>query len=265
MLYCPKCHTPLKQEGRVFRCSQNHCFDQARQGYVNLLIHSQKAGGDNKEMVRSRSAFLRQGYYNCLKEKLIAILRDLAVHTIVDAGCGEGYYTNAIQQSLACAVYGFDVSKFALMRAARENPQARYAAASVFDLPLADSCCDLVLSVFAPVAAQEARRVLQKEGWLLKVEPGARHLWELKRILYEQAYENETQPVSYEGFRLAREWLVEDEIELRQAADIQALFQMTPYYYRSPRSGVERLAKRTRLRTRIQFHIELYQKEETTG
>ncbi len=264
MLRCPKCHAPLLLHDRTFRCENHHCYDQAKQGYANLLIHSRRECGDNKEMVRARSAFLAQGYYACLRRQLCEIVSALPVHSVVDAGCGEGYYTNAIQAAAHCEMIGFDMSKYALMKSAKGNPQVRYFAASIFDMPLEDACCDLVLSVFAPFAKEEFCRVLKAGGYVLKVEPGARHLYGLKELLYEQVYENEAQAAHYEGLLLRREWLVEDVIEVRGQEMLQALFQMTPYCYRSPRAGVERLAVCERLCTEVQFHIELYQKSTGT-
>ena len=72
MLLCPKCRSSLKREKNRYVCPHGHSYDIARQGYTHLIIHSQKEGGDNKEMVHARTRFLEQGYYRCLREKLAA-------------------------------------------------------------------------------------------------------------------------------------------------------------------------------------------------
>ena len=100
--------------------------------------------------------------------------------------------------------------------------------------------------------------MLRAGGHVLKVEPGRRHLYELKELLYDRVIENEAEAVRYPSFALEKEWLIEDVIEVRGAEHIEALFQMTPYYYRSPREGARRLRACASLRTTIQFHVELY-------
>ena len=37
---CPVCGDPLVHTERVFRCDHGHVFDEAREGYVNLLARS---------------------------------------------------------------------------------------------------------------------------------------------------------------------------------------------------------------------------------
>ena len=39
---CPVCGAALEPQGAAWRCAQGHCFDVARQGYVNLLTVTQK-------------------------------------------------------------------------------------------------------------------------------------------------------------------------------------------------------------------------------
>ena len=61
---CPVCGAALAPQGAAWRCVQGHCFDVARQGYVNLLTVTQKHSrhpGDTREMVAARRAFLDAG------------------------------------------------------------------------------------------------------------------------------------------------------------------------------------------------------------
>ena len=68
--------------------------------------------------------------------------------------------------------------------------------------------------------------MLRAGGHVLKVEPGRRHLYELKELLYDRVIENEAEAVRYPSFALEKEWLIEDVIEVRGAEHIEALFQM---------------------------------------
>ena len=99
MLVCPVCNVNIEKIEKTYKCENNHCFDIHKSGYVNLLLSNRmnsKLPGDNKLMVEARRSFLKTGYYSCLKEKLREITDELNPETILDSGCGEGYYTNGI-------------------------------------------------------------------------------------------------------------------------------------------------------------------------
>lgn len=261
---CPKCKQELRCEGSMYRCGEGHTYDIARKGYTNLFLSNRKLSGDNKDMVLARTNFLSNGYYQPLQQRLCEILRKIDPATIVDAGCGEGYYTNACKLALPnCEVYGFDVSKFALQQAAKAKHNVHYAVASVKELPLKDACCDVILSVFAPIYIEENNRILKEKGFFIKVEPAPKHLYELKQILYQEVYDNESEAQVYQGMKLIHEEILDYTCDLQSQSDIQALFQMTPYYYRSPKDTSAKLEAMNALHTRISFHIEIYQKEES--
>jgi len=70
---CPLCRSELVQDGKQWRCGQNHSFDQAKEGYVNLLPVQKKNSrdpGDNKQMMQARRAFLNAGYYQALSDRV---------------------------------------------------------------------------------------------------------------------------------------------------------------------------------------------------
>lgn len=260
MLRCPNCHAELKREGKAFRCRNGHSFDVARQGYANLLVNARRETGDNKEMVSARTAFLEQGHYRCLRDALCEIIRSLPVQVIADCGCGEGYYTQAAAEE-GKDVYAFDMSKYALMKCARRHPAIHAFAASIYDLPLDEACADMVMSIFAPFGADEFLRVLKPGGYVLKVEPAHDHLLEMKQVLYDQVYENREAPQAYAGLTLRSEQVIRDRIIVQGQQMIHALFQMTPYFYRSPKAGAKRLRALEELDTRISFRLALYQKQ----
>ena len=133
--------------------------------------------------------------------------------------------------------------------------------ASSYHLPVANSSIDLLLNCFSPLAIEEFRRVLRPEGHFLYVVPSAMHLWEMKQVLYDHPYPNEVKETPYEGFRYVAIRHVEDTIHLDSAADIQALFGMTPYCWKTPKGGVEKLCKLDALDCRIAFDIHVFQRE----
>ena len=155
---------------------------------------------------------------------------------------------------------GTDISKAILRSAARRARGVEWAVASSFHLPVADGTADILLDCFSPLALEEFRRVLKPGGRFLYVVPGPDHLWELKQVLYDRPYPNEEKETPYEGFAYRSIVPVEDTITLPCQADIHALFQMTPYYWKTPKAGAARLAALDTLTARISFRIHIFQK-----
>ena len=102
---CPVCGGPLDREERVYRCADRHSYDIAKEGYTYLLPPNQKHSadpGDDKAMSAARRDFLSKEYYapllNTLCSRILPLVGEHPV--ILDAGCGEGYYTAGIQAAL---------------------------------------------------------------------------------------------------------------------------------------------------------------------
>ncbi len=266
---CPVCGAPLTREARSLRCPAGHSYDLAKEGYVNLLPanHRHSASpGDDREMVAARTRFLDGGWYAPLRETLCT-LADRACGAdpvLLDAGCGEGYYTAALCAALwhhDGRTAGVDLSKAAARKAAKRCADAEIAVSSVYRLPVRDASVDLLVNCFSPLAAEEFARVLKPGGHFLYVVPGPKHLWELKSVLYDAPYENEEKREDYPGFRLAGVEPVETSFTLYDAESIQALFHMTPYTWKTPKHGAERLAQRSELTVTAQFRIHEYRRE----
>ena len=198
MLRCPKCKKQLIKKDHAFVCEEHHNYDIAKQGYVNLVLSGKKNSGDDAEMIKSRRTFLQAGYYEPLQKALIEAIKAEKCKVLIDAGCGEGYYTSACSE--ICDVYGFDLSKSAVKLASAFDKRSTYAIASIAKLPLEDECADAVLSVFAPCDETEFYRVLKPNGLFLKVEPATKHLYELKQVLYDDVYLNDEHAMEYEQF-----------------------------------------------------------------
>lgn len=267
---CPVCGEALSREERVFRCKAGHSYDIAKEGYVYLLPPNQKhsaSPGDDKGMAMARRDFLSKGYYAPLLDTLCReiLARSGDAPVLLDTGCGEGYYTAGVYRSLLTAgkqprMAGTDISKAALRYAAKREKSVEFAVASSYHLPVADSTADILLNCFSPLALEEFRRVLKPGGTFLYVVPAAEHLWELKEVLYDQPYPNEEKETPYEGFAYEAIVPVDERIHLKSQADIHALFQMTPYYWKTPKAGAERLAALSTLESRIAFRVHIFRK-----
>lgn len=243
---------PLDISGGTAKCPLGHCFDISAKGYINLLLSQHKNvkdPGDSKEMVAARREFLESGAYKPLLDGLCAAAEQLTAAipcpVIADCGCGECYYTAGLydyltQRGKSPAIFGIDISKNALA-AAKQRTKPRgisTAVASVFRMPIESGSADLAMVVFAPFHTAELSRILKKDGCVVTAIPKARHLQALRDLLYDNPRQNEVKPYEIEGF----EFLGKDEIcrtlEITSQAQLNALFMMTPYFYKtSPRDS----------------------------
>ncbi len=263
---CPVCGNLLTETQKSFICEKRHCFDKAKSGYVNLLPVSRKHAklpGDNAEMIRARRDFLHQNYYQHLQTAICKAIKTYMPENgiLLDAGCGEGYYTKQICETISGECYGVDISKTAADFAARTDKISHYAVGSIFHLPVSDQSCDLLINIFAPYCETEFIRVLKSHAYFIMVIPSTRHLWELKAAVYDHPYENQVKDYPLEGFIFQEKISCEKRILLSHSQDIQNLFQMTPYAYRTGTKERERLQSLQNLEVQTSFEILIYQKE----
>ncbi len=262
MLICPVCGNKLIFLDRSARCEKGHSFDIAREGYVNLL-RSNKNGdktGDDKYAARSRREFLNKGYYAPLRDALCSIFADRQ-GTLLDICCGEGYYTAALAENPKLEVYGFDIAREMVRLAARRN-RGSWFVANMAAIPVPDSALDYATHLFAPFNEKEFSRVLKPGGSLYTVIPGKDHLFGLKQALYDTPYYNDEKLPKTETLRLVSTQKVRANITLATQEDIESVFHMTPYYFRTSQADKEKLKAYQSLTTPIEFVIAHYQKPE---
>ena len=186
--------------------------------------------------------------------------RMTAQAVILDAGCGEGYYTAAVAKRLPdTAVVGLDIAKDAVMMACARSKTVHWAVANVFRLPLPDNGADAALCVFAPFCAPELHRVLRQGGFALAVLPGARHLYELKKLLYDQPYENDETPPDGGALTAGPIHRLRYTMHVKKEA-LEALFSMTPYACRTGPDGLARLRACGDMEVTADFLIVRYEK-----
>lgn len=265
MFLCPVCKGVLLKGDKAYCCPNNHSFDISKYGYVNLLMSNQsslKRHGDDKLMVQSRRRFLEKGYYEKLRDHICTVAEKYVKNggSIIDVGCGEGYYTSAVAKG-DYTVCGIDISKDALRYCAKAVSTAEFAVSSAFSLPVGDNSVDCVLNVFAPSAYSEFSRVLKKNGVLIKAVPLQDHLWELKCALYDEPYKNKPEKRDEALFKLVEATEIKYTIKLNDKNDIEDLFRMTPYYYKTGRAEAQRLGELESLETTVHFCVEVYRGE----
>ena len=268
-LRCPICKGRVDIDGRTLCCNgaKRHCYDFASSGYVNLTSPGQSNGGDSKGAVRARSAFLDTQHYRPIAEGICDFLQKYCPEgaLVIDAGCGEGYYSTA---AAACgySVAGFDLSKLAAEAAAKRAKRegldnAFFGVASVFDMPLADGSADAVVNVFAPCVEQEYTRALSDGGILMVVYAGPEHLLGLKRAIYEHTHVNEERADLPRNMAEVERKRLQYRIKVCGNESIKNLFAMTPYYWKTSQSDVEKLDGLSELETEIDIIFAIYKKQ----
>lgn len=261
-LICPICGAVLRPVEKEYRCDTNHSFDIARQGYVNLLTVQQKRSlhpGDTREQVLSRRAFLEAGFYEPIARTLCDAAKEWnAQGPILDVGCGEGYYSARLAQSMTAELTGLDISKEAVRCAAGKYKNALWLCGTAAHLPVADHSAGVLCSLFALTMPEEFRRVLRPDGYYFQVLAAEDHLMGLKSIIYPKLVHKQKDTVpELPGFELVKSMPIRFDFTV-EGAQVQNLLSMTPHVYRISKEGAQRLAQTRVLTDRASCVLNVY-------
>lgn len=270
-LACPLDGDPLTRTDTAWRCPAGHSFDIARQGYTHLLPVQNKRSrnpGDSKEMVAARRTFLNAGFYQPIADAVNrAVLADVSgeeVLSCLDAGCGEGYY---LRQLAAAAgkrqtleLLGVDISKWAVLAAAKQDKQSAWVVGTNARLPVLSASVDRILCLFGFPVYSEFARVLKPGGQIVQVDAGPGHLRELREIIYPilKPEKNEN-TVAPEGVTTLATTTERFSLELSSQDQIADLLAMTPHLYRASSEGIERASALNSLAVTVDVRITCYQ------
>lgn len=281
-LACPLDGEALTRRDGAWRCAAGHSFDIARQGYVHLLPVQQKRSrdpGDSKAMVAARQRFLEAGHYRPIAEAVgRAVLADAGPEPLscLDAGCGEGYYLRELARACeerrdeeggaaveSLSLMGLDISKWAVLAAARQGKQAGLPASWVVGsnahLPVQTGTLDRLLCLFGFPVAAEFARVMKPGGVLLMAEAGPDHLRELREVIYPRLKpERASESAAPAGFERLDTETLRYPLALEGAAPIADLLAMTPHLYRASVEGRERAAALEALTVTVEVRLTRY-------
>lgn len=278
VLVCPVCKEKLVKDNgnKIYKCENNHTYDIAKQGYVNLLISNQKRSknpGDSKEMVLSRIDFLSRGYYKLLCDKINEIIfkclnevKNNNEFNILDLGCGEGYYLTNLKdyinsKNIKANYYGMDVSKEAVKYASKADKECTWVVGNNFRIPANDKSMDCILSVFSPIDINECNRVLKDTGVFVRVLPRTNHLIQLRDIIYSKVNLNEkVYTADPEENEYVNESNVTFDIKLNKE-EILSLLKMTPHYWKTTGENKEKLDLYDSLTITIDMRIGIFKKK----
>lgn len=275
LLICPICKSGLKhmEAQNSYKCMNRHSFDIARQGYVNLLPSNQKSSrspGDSGEMVQARRTFLARGYYEPLSDRIDELVinhlsgLEQNMHTVLDIGCGEGYYLSrlldaASSKEISVDAYGLDISKDAVRTASSTIKKGNWLVGNSHHIPIKGGSFDCVLSVFSPIAGSEVVRLLKSSGLFIRVLPGPNHLIQMRRIIYPEV-QISPEPDSgelYPGLVFKETVKVDYPIKLT-TAELNDLVRMTPHYWKTTKADKEALNRINELSVTVDMRILVY-------
>ncbi|NOH23441.1 23S rRNA (guanine(745)-N(1))-methyltransferase [Vibrio europaeus] len=270
---CPLCHENLTLSERTYRCQNNHAFDLAKEGYINLMPVQHKRSkdpGDNKEMMQARRRFLEKDHYRPLKERVAQLCAEIlsgSQHRLLDIGCGEGYYTTEVASHLTnqyaqSKTYGLDISKVAIRYAAKRYLNCHFSVASSHRLPFENGSLDGVLRIYAPCKAEELSRVVADSGFVVTVTPAGRHLYQLRDEIYPDVRLHSEEAENIAGFELEQQEKLSYVMQLSDG-DGYDLLQMTPFAWKAPDTLRDKLKSATLFECEADFMIRMYRKNSS--
>lgn len=244
---CPICQENLTLLETNFKCCNRHSFDLAKFGYVNLAPQIKQSANYDKENFQNRQQILEAGFYQAILDAVSDLLASSkTTTTILDIGCGEGFYSRKLQESHSeKTFYAFDISKDSVQIAAKSEPNwaVNWFVGDLARLPIKDANMDILLDIFSPANYGEFRRVLSKDGILIKVIPTENHLKEIRERVQDQLTNKEysNQDIK-EHFQEHFTILSSQSASLTKtitAEQLQALLSMTPLLFHVDQSKID--------------------------
>ena len=244
---CPICQENLALVESSLKCSNRHSFDLAKFGYVNLAPQIKQSANYDKENFQNRQEILEAGFYQAILE----VISDLLVtkpsaKTVLDIGCGEGFYSRKLQESHSDKTfYAFDISKDSVQIAAKSesNWAVNWFVGDLARLPIKDASMDILLDIFSPANYGEFQRVLSKDGILIKVIPTKNHLKEIRQMVQDQLTKKD-----YSNQDIKEHFQEHFSIQASQIASLtkpitgeqrQALLSMTPLLFHVDQTKID--------------------------
>mgnify|MGYP000941754727 FL=1 len=244
---CPICQENLTLVESSLKCSNRHSFDLAKFGYVNLAPQINQSANYDKENFQNRQQILEAGFYQAILEGISDLLiTNPSAKTVLDIGCGEGFYSRKLQESHSDKTfYAFDISKDSVQIATKSEPNwaVNWFVGDLARLPIEDASMDILLDIFSPANYGEFRRVLSKDGILIKVIPTENHLKEIRQMVQDQLTKKD-----YSNQDIKEHFQEHFSIQSRQIASLtkpitaeqrQALLAMTPLLFHVDQTNID--------------------------
>jgi len=269
-LACPLDNLALVQKDSSWRCESGHSYDIARQGYTHLLpVQNTRSRnpGDSKEMIDARQRFLNTSFYQPIANALNKItLKNIPqTASVLDAGCGEGYYLRQLaaenQPDQTLEMIGLDISKPAILSAAKQHKKINWVVASNANIPVLSETIDRLICMFGFPVYSEFARVLKPDGKLILVESGPQHLQELRKIIYPVLNEQKQKEIVLDDFLTKSTQSLTYQIDITEKQFITDLLTMTPHLFRASAEGKIKAAQLNSLSLTIDVRLSCLEKQ----
>ena len=244
---CPICQENLTLVETSLKCDNHHSFDLAKFGYVNLAPQIKQSANYDKENFQNRQQILEAGFYQAILEGISDLLAtNPSAQTVLDIGCGEGFYSRKLQETHSNKIfYAFDISKDSVQIAAKSEPNwaVNWFVGDLARLPIKDASMDILLDIFSPANYGEFRRVLSKDGVLIKVIPTENHLKEIRQMVQDQLtkkdYSNQDIKEHFQEHFIIQSSQIASLTKPITAEQRQALLSMTPLLFHVDQSKID--------------------------
>lgn len=252
---CPVCGNSMHIDGgKSMVCLNKHCFDISKNGYVNLLLNSQKSKYD-KEMFKSRKLICEIGFFNPLIESIVLLLKNNISNNkfdyirVLDAGCGQGFHLYQIMRRLHKRVsdnilgIGIDISKEGIRIASKNYKNIIWCVADLARIPFRNQRFDVILNILSPSNYSEFNRIIKNDGILIKVVPGSSYLKELRKVFYQdtdkEVYSNNEVIKHFsKNFKIIGIQNVQYDIAINKE-EIKHVIKMTPLSWRATNEKIQ--------------------------
>ena len=244
---CPVCQENLTLVESSLKCNNRHSFDLAKFGYVNLAPQIKQSANYDKENFQNRQQILEASFYQAILEVVSDLLSNSKnAKTILDIGCGEGFYSRKLQERHPDKTfYAFDISKDSVQIAAKSeaNWAVNWFVGDLARLPIKDASMDILLDIFSPANYGEFRRVLSKDGILIKVIPTKNHLKEIRQKVQDQLtnkdYSNQDIKNHFQEHFTILSSQTASLTKTITAEQLKALLSMTPLLFHIDQSKID--------------------------
>ena len=244
---CPICQENLTLVESSLKCCNRHSFDLAKFGYVNLAPQIKQSANYDKENFQNRQQILEAGFYRAILEAVSDLLASSKTTTIIlDIGCGEGFYSRKLQENHPeKTFYAFDISKDSVQIAAKSEPNwaVNWFVGDLARLPIKDASMHILLDIFSPANYGEFRRVLSKDGILIKVIPTENHLKEIRQKVQDQLtkkdYSNQDIKNHFQEHFTILSSQTASLTKTITTVQLQALLSMTPLLFHVDQSKID--------------------------
>ena len=244
---CPICQENLTLVESSLKCNNRHSFDLAKFGYVNLAPQIKQSANYDKENFQNRQQILEAGFYQAILEGVSDLLEaNPSAKTVLDIGCGEGFYSRKLQETHSDKTfYAFDISKDSVQIAAKSeaNWAVNWFVGDLARLPIKDASMDILLDIFSPANYGGFRRVLSKDGILIKVIPTKNHLKEIRQTVQDQLtnkdYSNQDIKNHFQEHFTILSSQTASLTKTITAEQLQTLLSMTPLLFHIDQSKID--------------------------